>query len=387
MKRILILLFALILCACAKGAGVGENAETAEIFMVNVGKADAIIVRVDEDYYLIDTATEEMWPRVYAAIKDMNITRLKGVFATHTDKDHVGGLEMLAESDIAVENWYASKYFIDVKEEKHPAVKAAAIRNEKVEFLGAGDTVDGVFEVIAPVKLMEDKDDNNSLVMILKTKNGSAFFAGDMEYAQENTILDKNLKADVLKVGNHADDDTTSQRLIDKVDAKIALISTSSYEKPETPDPALVQRLENKGMEIFYTEHSTAGIRVTMDERGVHAQYAVWQNAKPVPEGLYISKIDPINDTIEIENRTSADIDISGFYLYSSKGKEIKYLDPGTVIKAGGRIIIGTNTTENTKIDILWDDKNVINDKKEDTITLNDPYGNTVCASTANEGY
>ena len=29
--------------------------------MVNVGKADAIIVRADEAYYLIDTATEEMW--------------------------------------------------------------------------------------------------------------------------------------------------------------------------------------------------------------------------------------------------------------------------------------------------------------------------------------
>lgn len=385
MKRIVILMMILILCGCAKSAVSGENTESAEIFMVNVGKADAIIVRADEDYYIIDTATEEMWPRVMAAITDMNITRFKGVFVTHTDKDHVGGLEMLAESGIQVDAWYASKYFIDVKEEKHPAVKAAKIRNEKVIFLGAGDNVDGVFEVIAPVRQMEDKDDNNSLVMILRTQNGSVFFAGDMEYAEENTILDKNLEADVLKVGNHADDDTTSQALIDKVDAKIALISTSSYEKPETPDPALVDRLERKGMEIFYTEHSNAGIRVTMDKNGIKAEYADWQNAKPLPEGAYISHIDPMEDIIVLENRSDRDIDLSGFYLYSSKGKEILYLDRGCVLKAGGRIVVGTNSTQNTKIDVLWDDKNVINDTKADTVTLNDPYGRTVCAYTANE--
>ncbi len=385
MKRIFIYALILLLCGCAKDAGFGENAESAEIFMVNVGKADAIIVRADENNYLIDTATEEMWPRVMAALRDMNITRLKGVFITHTDKDHVGGLEMLAKSDIAVDAWYASKYFIDVKEEKHPAVKAAAIRKETVRFLGAGDNVDGLFEVVAPVKMMEDKDDNNSLVMILKTQNGSAFFAGDMEYAQENTILDKNLKADVLKVGNHADDDTTSQQLIDKVDAKIALISTSSYEKIETPDPALVSRLENKGMQIFYTEHSTAGIRVTMDKNGIKAEYAEWKNAKPIPEGIYITSVDSLDDTIEIENRAQTDIDLSGYYLYSSKGKEIMYLNPGTVIKAGERIVIGTKSTLNAKIDILWDDKNVINDSKTDTITLNNPYGQIVCALTANE--
>ena len=375
----------LVLCGCTKGAVSGENAENAEIFMVNVGKADAIIVRADEDYYLIDAATEEMWPRVMAAMKDMNITRLKGVFATHTDKDHVGGLEMLAKSDIQIDAWYASKYFIDVKEEKHPAVKAAKIRNEEVVFLGAGDNVDGIFEVIAPVRKMEDKDDNNSLVMILRTKSGSAFFAGDMEYAEEKTILDKNLKSDVLKVGNHADDDTTSQQLIDKVDAKIALISTSSYEKIETPDPALVQRLENKGMQIFYTEHSNAGIRVTMDKNGIRAEYADWKNAKPLPEGIFISAIDPIDDTIVIENRSDADVDLSGFYLYSSKGKEILFLENGCMLKAGGRITVGTNSTQNTKADVVWDDKNVINDTKADTITLCDPYGRAVCALTANE--
>lgn len=384
MKKILAIVLLIMLSGCAAKTVSGEKTSEAEIFMVNVGKADAIIVRADQDFYLIDTATEEMWPRVMAALKDMNVTRLKGVFVTHTDKDHVGGLEMLSLSGIAVDSWYASKYFIDVKEEKHPAVKAAALRNEKVVFLGAGDTVDDRFEVVAPVVRMEDKDDNNSLVMILKTQCGRALFAGDMEYGEENTILDKNLKADVLKVGNHADDDTTSQRLIDKVSPKIALISTSSYEKPETPDAALVARLESRGTKIYYTEHSDAGIRVYMDKDGVRAEYAAWKNAGSVPEGAYIVSVKPIEDTIVIENRTNAAFSLDGFYLYSSKGKEFLFFDAGASIPSGASIVIGTKSTEGIPFDILWDDKNVINDTKEDTITLFDPYGRAVSALTAN---
>ena len=70
---------------------------------------------------------------------------------------------------------------------------------------------------------------------------------------------------------------------------------------------------------------------------------------------------------------------------FASKGKEILYLNSGCVLKAGAKIVIGTNSTKNAKIDVLWDDKNVINDNKADTITLNDPYGNAVSAKTANE--
>ena len=384
MKRLLIVFMLILLCGCALSE---TGAKEAEIFIVNVGKADAIIVRVDEDYYLIDTATEEMWVRVRAALLDMNITRLKGVFATHTDKDHVGGLMHLANSDIQVDAWYASEYFIDVKEEKHPAVKAAAVRGQKVEFLSAGDTVDGVFRVVGPTRLMEDKDDNNSLVMILNTESGSAFFAGDMEYNEEALVLSKygNLKADVLKVGNHADDDTTSAALISAVRPKYALISTSSYEKPETPDPALVERLEKAGAKVFCTELADAGIRVTMDKQGINVDYSGWKNAGAVPENIHIIQIDADNDLIVMENRNEAPMPLENFCLYSDKGKEMMYFDKTAVLPAGGSLIVGSVSTENAEFDILWNDKNVVNDKKADAITLYDPYGRAVATLTANE--
>lgn len=384
MKKLLLFLCLILLCGCASSEA---KAKEAEIFMVNVGKADAIIVRVDSDFYLIDTATEEMWGRVHAALKDMNVQKLKGVFITHTDKDHTGGLEMLSASDIEVDAWYASEYFIDVKEEKHPAVKAAAKRGQKVQFLSAGDTVDDVFEVVGPTRRMEDKDDNNSLVMLLKTQNGTALFAGDMEYMQESTVLSsgKSLRADVLKVANHADDDTTSAPFISAVKPKYALISTSSYEKPETPDPNLVSRLENAGAKVFCTENSDAGIRVLMNGQGITADYAGWKNAKALPENVHIIEIDALNDTIVIENRADAPVPLDGFYLYSDKGKEMMFFDKNAYLPTGGKLTVGTTSTENTKIDILWNDKNVINDKKEDKITLFDPYGRAVASLTANE--
>lgn len=385
MKRIMcMLLMFCFLVGCASGE---PGAKEAEIFMINVGKADAILVRVDEDWYLIDTATEEMWMRVQAALNAFDIQSLKGVFVTHTDKDHVGGLMHLAKSDIGVEAWYASAYYLDVKEEKHPAVKAAKERGETVTFLKAGDQVDGVFSVLGPTQLMEDKDDNNSLVMLLKTQSGSAFFAGDMEYEQEALILSggKSLRADVLKVGNHADNDTTGQALIDAVGAKLALISTSSYEKPETPDPMLMERLEASGAEIYVTELSEAGIRVTMNEQGIYAEYAAYPNIGSVPETIYIVEIDPENERIVIENRSDSPVSLEGFFLYSDRGNELMVFPKGITVSANGKIVVGTRSSENIDFDVLWDEKNVIHDKKTDVITLLDPYARPVASISANE--
>ena len=90
---------------------------------------------------------------------------LDAVFLTHTDGDHAGGLWWLSESDIPVGAWYAPAYYTGVKDEKHPAVKAALARGQSVQWLRRGDSVPlgdtgAVLRVLAPDRLFEDKDNN-----------------------------------------------------------------------------------------------------------------------------------------------------------------------------------------------------------------------------------
>lgn len=375
MRRLLCWLLALAMCVSLVGCAAGETfaADDFTLFMVDVGKGDAIIVSAGGRYYLIDAGYAYMWGRVNQALRSLGITRLDGVFLTHTDKDHAGGMMMLAMSDYEVDEWYSSGYSIDYEEAKHPMTLAAAHRGKQVNWLYAGDEVDGLFFVLAPSVLFEDKDDNNSLVMMLRTRYGKALLTGDMELPQERVLFASGaqLACDVLKVANHADDDTTSWMLIQKTGASIALISTDPYEKPGTPSSLVLENLSRAGMSVMRTDQSGIGILVTASAEGVFAQYQD-APAREAPALVNIASVNAQADLIALASDT--EVDISGWYLYSSRGDECFLLKRGTLITPDG-LVIGTRTSPAGTYDMLWDDTNVIHNKKDDTITLYDSYG------------
>ena len=265
-KLLLSLLLALSLClpaSCEETSGY--------LYMINVGKGDAIIVNVSGRAYLIDTGKADAWENVEAALARLGIAELEAVFLTHTDKDHAGGLKKLSKSDIAVGRWYASAFYT-CDYDKHKMVDAASRRKQKVCFLQAGDMVDGIFQVLAPSVYSADEDDN-SLVMMLVLPGLRALLTGDMEASEEALLLRSgaDLKCDIFKVPNHADDDVCKSLDLARLDAKIALISTDPYEKPGTPDSLLLERLKQAGMEIYRTDLSTLGIRVDFGPDGIIA--------------------------------------------------------------------------------------------------------------------
>lgn len=380
MKRALLALLLIALWGCAAGE---STADDCELLVINVGKGDAILVKLNGDAYLIDAGYARAWGKVSAALREENVSRLKGVFLTHADDDHAGGLMPLALSDIEVEAWYASGYCLEYKEKKHPAVLAAAARGQRVNWLYAGDSVDGAFSVLAPAQLIDDKEDNNSLVMLLRTQSGNALLTGDMEYAQEDVLLASgvSLKCDLFKVPNHADDDTASARLINATGASIALISTDPYEKVGTPDPALMARLQSANMQIYRTDMSDMGIRAYVDNAGARAEYASFADKPPLVTGARIISVDAEADTVTLE--FDVETDLTGWYLYSERGKEFMPFPKNT--RALGQIVVGSLSSAN--FDILWDDKNVIHNSKEDIIILFDDYGRAVSSASSLSTY
>lgn len=243
-----------------------------ELFAVNVGKGDALVVRAGDYTCLIDTGKEKAQEQLEVALKALGVEALDAVFITHTDKDHVGGLKWLRESDIEIRAIYASRYYPNTTEKKHPAVKAAKKLDLTVNWLGAGDSVPlgdsgAVFRVLAPAMEIPDDEDDNSLVMMLESPDGRILLTGDMEHVEEVALLSSgvDLRCDVLKVANHGDSDATSAALIAACAPSVALISTDSAEKPGTPDAGIVRNLQGIGCAVCVTQDASLGIRVTLD--------------------------------------------------------------------------------------------------------------------------
>jgi len=384
MKRLMILFLLIMLLISCGSMAETYGGQDVTLFAANVGKGDALIVRVDDYACLIDAGKTYARGKVLTALEYMGVDRLNAVFLTHTDDDHGEGLEWLAESDIPVDAWYASAMFTEVKENKHDAVQAAKERGRKVVWLQRGDQVPlgntgAVFNVLGPSVLNQDKDDNNSLIMMLETAQGRMLLTGDMELEQEAVLLSKNddLSCAVLKVPNHADNDTTSDRLTRAASAQVAVISTDSYEKPGTPDPGVLRRLQAAGTACHVTQDAELGIKVVLT--GGQANVTMISAAEPVNRDVVLSEVVPGDDIIVLRNNGAA-VSLSGWYLYSDKGEELFAFPDGAVIDAGASLIIGTKTSESERFDFLWDEKKVIHQSKADAIVLYDGYGRRVDA-------
>lgn len=270
----LLLTFLLLFTSCAS-ATEGE----VELLAVNVGKGDALLLRSGDYLCLIDTGKKSAREAVEAALKYWQVDALDAVFLTHTDKDHSGGLKWLRKSNIDIRAVYASRYFCDTDLEDHPAVKAADKLGLEVCWLGMGDVVPMgnsgcMLRVLAPERQLDDEDDN-SLVMMLESPHGKILLAGDMEEDEEELLLKsgQELACDILKVPNHADSDACGKGLIKACGAQIAVISTNSEEKSDTPDAAVLKNLKKAGCEVYVTQECTLGVLLRLNNGVASAQY------------------------------------------------------------------------------------------------------------------
>ena len=268
MRLILLLVFILSsLLAPAAAAGAGEEMS---LYVLNVGKADSMILRSGENIYLIDTGRGSTMDVTESALKEEGITHLDAVIITHMDSDHVGGLKKLLKSDVTLDHIYVPAYFLqEEKDKENPAIKAAEKQGRETEILEAGQTLplgEGKITVLGPISPATDKEDNNSLVLLAEAAGGSILLGGDMEFPEEASLLRAGVipRADVLKVPNHGDGDATSEEFLRAVQPKIAVISTSTEEKETTPDPRVMELLEQMNVETYQTQDSRTGVLVTL---------------------------------------------------------------------------------------------------------------------------
>ena len=105
----------------------------------------------------------------------------------------------------------------------------------------------------------------------------------------------------------------------------------------------------------------------------------------PAPDAsVIVEDVVAGEDIVTLYNGGAQDVPLGGWYLYSDKGKELFVFPEGAAIEAGQRLVIGTNSTEES-FDLLWDDKKVVHKSKKDVITLYD--GNGMVVSSMSNGF
>lgn len=255
-----------------------------QALFINIGKGDAALLFLGEARYLVDAGHKKHAEQLIRVLDAYDIRRLDGVIITHTDKDHAGGLKNLLKSGMQVDRLYAGTLHSEKSMDDHPVYEAAEKYGVPLTWLSAGDAVDAgggcLFQVLGPLSLDKEKENNNSLVIRLTTPQGDMLLTGDMELPEEAELMNAGLiaQAPVLKVPNHGEDDATSQQFALLARPEWAIISTNTDEEPDTPDDKIISRLWKAGANIAVTQDAQVGILITMrDGKVADAQQINWQ--------------------------------------------------------------------------------------------------------------
>lgn len=380
MKRIMSVLILLVLLAAMPNVFAEEAYDRMEMLVINVRKADCILLSYGDELYMIDTGAAESWGQISCVLKNYGIHHLSGVILTHTDADHAGGLEALTSSGIDIDGFYSSCFYT-CKENKHPAVLAAEKRGKKVSFLQAGDELpfgNGHLSVIAPL-VRDEKENNDSLVLLAEGSGGKFLLAGDMEIPEERTLLNagKVPQVDVLKVGNHGNDDASSMDFINAVSPRVAVISTNTADEPDTPSGRIMRALTDVGAEIAETQKAEEGVLVVCRSGELNVEYTSFPRLPEKVTGVTVSEKDQTNDSVTILNSGNAAVDLSGWFLFSERGGETFVFPDGSILEAGQEITVSSLSSK-TDGDYVWQDKKIWHKSKKDCAVLYDVYGRII---------
>jgi competence protein ComEC len=341
------------------------------LLYVNVGKADAAILRIGDKTVLIDTGSAESAPQLIAGLNALNVTAIDAVFITHSHGDHLGGLDALA-ANYSISTVYSPFYSEPDKNGVSKIVKRAEKLNLAHRELQAGESIsvaDGVsFDVLGPLSLNKEDDNDNSLVLRFSYYNKTFLFTGDMQFAEEQAIIESgaDLRADVLKVGNHGNPDATGDDFAARVSPSYAIISTNTQEDPDSANARVAAALARSM--IFLTQDFPIGLLVTFDGPDT----MLLSNPARGDSSLDVSiqSIDMGQQTVTLENNGSSDANLSGCTLYSKRSDALLRFPEGTILPAGQTLTIGTG-----KDFSFPNEDKPLSKKKANTVTFYDSYG------------
>lgn len=229
------------------------------VHFIDVGQADATLLQIKEDEeiitMLLDTGD---WNRrdVLAYLEAENIEEIDLIAITHPHADHIGQLDKIIESFDVGEVWVNG----EPSNSQVFAKALTAIETYNVDYYEplAGETFeigDLVIDIIHPGDLSLGTNDN-SIVMHLTYGDISFLFTGDAERAAEEKILadGANIKADILHLGHHGSNTSSTGNFLEAVQAKTAIYSAGVENSYGHPSPEIIERLHNRKMDVYGTD-------------------------------------------------------------------------------------------------------------------------------------
>ena len=310
-----------------------------EIRFLNIGQGDAAIVTCDGETMVIDGGPGSEASLMNTVVKN-STESVKYLVATHPHEDHVGGVTGVLSAvpvDLILSpvlEW-DTQVFHNMTYNATRQGTPILVPNEGDEFR-LGDAV------ITILHCWPEAWTTNDMSIVLRVDYGenSVLFTGDAEMMSEYMMIDSGLplKADVLKVGHHGSDSSSTVEFLNAVSPKYAVISCGYGNAYGHPRRGPLSSLKLLDVTLFRTDlqgtitmHSDGKTITFKTERRTQRDLFAPpnNNDEPKEESAEITRSGPVQT--ELSDDTVFELEAEVTYVLNTKSHKFHYPNCGSV--------------------------------------------------------
>lgn len=247
------------------------------IYYLDVGQGDCTIIKSNDFVMMIDTSTKNHTQDIQEVLMSLSIDKIDYLVITHQHDDHMGSakaiidqyevsniiMPKLSEINMVTTTSYEN-LLKSIVDNKVNAIPAAVGDNFKIG--------DASVQIFSPS--VQDEDLNNMSVVLKVTYGENSFiFQGDAEKPIEKQLLnsDFDLSADIIKLGHHGSNTSSTDKYLKAVNPQYAIISCGADNSYGHPHNEVIDRLKKNNIS-FYITAQTGDITVTSDGKNIDIQ-------------------------------------------------------------------------------------------------------------------
>lgn len=249
---LLIILIALISNVTEKDFEYIVDESKLQIIYFDVGQADCTLIMNNGKTTLIDGGNDSDGDNLVKYIKSQEISRIDTVIATHLHADHIGGL------DDIIDNFDIGTVYmpdtINTDKQVEEFLDAIERKNLGYEVPEVGEKFNNGLANCEVMAINNNAEDlNNSSIVIQIEYLGQIFlFMGDSEKEVEDSR--KWNKVNVLKVGHHGSNTSSTESFLNQVRPEIAIILVGLNNQYNHPSVEVLNGLKKLNTTIYRTD-------------------------------------------------------------------------------------------------------------------------------------
>ena len=224
------------------------------ILYLDVGQADSELIIYKDKTILIDAGNRSDGELIVNGIKALGISKLDYVIGTHIHEDHLGGMSDIVNS-FEIGEYYMPYNTTTTASYYENLLESLSDKQENINKASIGDRF-SIDDITCEIMCVDnnDPDDANEASIVLQINYGAQkyLFMGD---AVEKNEEERNWEdIDVLKVGHHGSDTSSSKKFLNQILPEIAIIPVGENNSYNLPKETIINRFENIGTKIYRTD-------------------------------------------------------------------------------------------------------------------------------------